>query len=188
MVTPLEDLLPSSTCLHDILVLLSVVILFLMRCISISVVTKVGAWRDRIIICTGTYGPTPALIKAFIDSGAKAVICSSAEPQEMQLTTFHGSGDYNALENGKFEIGEEEVEEEEAEPASPRSDWEDSEPERSGDRSTGLWDDDEEELSQFVCELYDSLFREGESVDVALQRALASHRKLRYSCHLPTIP
>ncbi|KAH7858977.1 hypothetical protein Vadar_030079 [Vaccinium darrowii] len=148
----------------------------------------VGAWRDRIIICTGTYGPTPALIKAFIDSGAKAVICSSAEPQEMQLTTFHGSGDYNALENGKFEIGEEEVEEEEAEPASPRSDWEDSEPERSGDRSTGLWDDDEEELSQFVCELYDSLFREGESVDVALQRALASHRKLRYSCHLPTIP
>jgi len=52
----------------------------------------VGAWRDRIIICTGTYGPTPALIKAFIDSGAKAVICSSAEPQEMQLTTFSRIG------------------------------------------------------------------------------------------------
>ncbi|KAF7149753.1 hypothetical protein RHSIM_Rhsim02G0110400 [Rhododendron simsii] len=148
----------------------------------------VGAWRDRIIICTGTYGPTPALIKAFIDSGAKAVICSSAEPQEMQLTTFQGSGDYNALENGKFEIGEEEVEDEEAEPASPRSDWEDSEPERSGDRSAGLWDDDEEELSQFVCQLYDSLFRDGERVDVALQHALASHRKLRFSCHLPTMP
>ncbi|CAL5345811.1 unnamed protein product [Camellia sinensis] len=148
----------------------------------------VGAWRDRIIICTGTYGPTPTLIKALIDSGAKAVVCPSAEPQEMQLTTLHGYGDFNALENGKFEIGEEEMEDEEAEPASPGSDWEDSEPEKSGEHSMGFWDNDEEELSQFVCQLYDSLFREGARVDVALQHALASHRKLRYSCHLPSIP
>ncbi|PSS04704.1 Phospholipase A I like [Actinidia chinensis var. chinensis] len=148
----------------------------------------IGAWRDRIIICTGTHGPTPTLIKAFLDSGAKAVICPSAEPHEMQLTTFHGSGDLNALENGKFEIGEEEVEDEEAEPASPRSDWEDSEPEKSREYSMGFWDDDEEELSQFVSQLYDSLFREGARVDVALQHALASHRKMRYSCHLPTTP
>ncbi|KAI8001414.1 Phospholipase A I [Camellia lanceoleosa] len=149
----------------------------------------VGAWRERIIICTSTYGPTPTLIKAFMDSGAKAVICPSVEPQEMQLTTFHGSGDFNALENGKFEIGEEELEDEEAEPASPVSDWEDdSEPEKSGDRSMAFWDDDEEELSQFVCQLYDSLFRDGARLDVALQHALASHRKLRYSCHLPSIP
>ncbi|XP_052183412.1 phospholipase A I isoform X2 [Diospyros lotus] len=148
----------------------------------------IGAWRDRIIICTGTYGPIPALIKAFLDSGAKAVICPSAEPQEMQTTTFHGSGDFTALENGKFEIGEEEVEEEEAEPGSPRSDWEDSEPEKTGERSMPYWGDDEEELSQFVCQLYDSLFREGAPVDVALQHALASHRKLlRYSCHLPNV-
>ncbi|KAA8515487.1 hypothetical protein F0562_018902 [Nyssa sinensis] len=147
----------------------------------------VGAWRDRIIICTGTYGPTPTLIKAFLDSGAKAVICPSAEPQEMQLATFHGSGDFNVLENGKFEIGEEEVEDEEPEPVSPVSDWEDSEPEKSGERSMCFWDDEEEELSQFVCQLYDSLFREGAKVDVSLQHALASHRKLRYSCHLPSI-
>ncbi|KAL6992747.1 Phospholipase A I [Sarracenia purpurea var. burkii] len=148
----------------------------------------VGAWRDRIIICTGTYGPIPALIKAFIDTGAKAVICPSSEPQEMQLLTFHGSGDFSTLDNGKFEIGEEEVEDEDAEPPSPRSDWEDSEPEKSGEQSMGFWDDDEEELSQFVCQLYQSLFREGTRVDVALQHALALHRKMRYSCHLPTIP
>lgn len=116
------------------------------------------------------------------------MICPSAEPQEMQLTTFHGSGEFGALENGRFEIGEEEVEEEEAEPASPASDWEDSEPERSVERSMLFWDDDEEELSQFVCQLYESLFRGGARVDVALQHALASHRSLRYSCHLPTIP
>ncbi|EXB88434.1 Calcium-independent phospholipase A2-gamma [Morus notabilis] len=147
----------------------------------------VGAWRDRIIICTGMYGLTTALIKAFLDSGAKAVICSSVEPPEMELTTFQGSGEFTAFENGKFEIGEEEAEDEEPEPASPVSDWEDSDPEKNGDRSTGIWDTDEEQTSQFVCQLYDSLFREGATVDAALQQALASHRKLRYSCHLPTI-
>ncbi|PON38399.1 Patatin-related protein [Parasponia andersonii] len=148
----------------------------------------VGAWRDRIIVCTGMYGLTAALIKAFLDSGAKAVICSSVEPPEtQQLTTFHGSGEFSMFENGKFEIGEEEAEDEEPEPASPTSDWEDSDPEKIGDRSTGIWDTDEEEMSQFVCQLYDSLFREGANVGVALQHALASHRKLRYSCHLPTI-
>lgn len=125
------------------------------------------------------------MIKAFLDSGAKAVISSSVQPQETQLT--FGSTDFSVLE--KFEIGEEEaedeeVEDEEAEPVSPVSDWEDSE---NGDRSTGFWDDDEEEVSQFVCQLYDSLFREGASVDVALRHALASHRKLRYLCHVPSI-
>lgn len=149
---------------------------------------QVGAWRDRIVICTGTYGPTPALIKAFLDSGAKAVISPSAEPPELQLTTFHGSGELNALENGKFEIGEEELEDEEVEPASPASDWEDSDPERSGDHSIRFWDDDEEELSQFIRQFYESLFREGLRLNVALQHALASHRKLRYSCHLPNTP
>ncbi|XP_035545506.1 phospholipase A I-like isoform X2 [Juglans regia] len=133
----------------------------------------VGTWRDRIIICTGTYGLNPTLIKAFLDSGAKAVVCSSTEPPETQLTNFHGSGEFNIFENVKFEIGEDEVEDEEAEPASPMSD-----PEKIGDRST-CWDEDEEELSQFVCELYDSLFRDGSSVDVALKHALASHRRLR---------
>ncbi|KAI4295872.1 hypothetical protein L6164_035870 [Bauhinia variegata] len=147
----------------------------------------VGAWRDRIILCTGTYGPNPALIKAFLDSGAKAVICPSSEPPESQLTTnLDGSGDLNFMENGKFEIGVEEAEEEEIEqPASPVSDWEDSEPEKSGDRTMSFWDDDEEELSQFVSQLYESLFREGANVNVALQHALVAHRRLSYVCHLP---
>ncbi|XP_061983290.1 phospholipase A I-like isoform X2 [Populus nigra] len=147
----------------------------------------VGAWRDRIIICTGAYGPMPTLIKAFLDSGAKAVICPSVEPLEIPVTLVHGSGEYNVLENGRFEIGEEEVEEEEAEPTSPVSDWEDSDPEKNGDHSIGFWDDDEEELSQFVCKLYDLLFRVGARVDAALQHALALHQRLRYSCHLPSI-
>ncbi|GFZ06323.1 phospholipase A I-like protein [Actinidia rufa] len=116
----------------------------------------IGAWRDRIIICTGTHGPTP-------DSNQGLPrLCSRLERKK--------------------------VEDEEAEPASPRSDWEDSEPEKSREYSMGFWDDDEEELSQFVSQLYDSLFREGARVDVALQHALASHRKMRYSCHLPTTP
>ena len=148
---------------------------------------QVGAWRDRIILCTGMYGLTSALIKAFLDSGAKAVICSSLELPDIQLTTLHGSGDFGAIENGKFEIGSEEAEDEEPEPASPISDWEDSDLERNTDRSTGFWDTDEDEMSQFTCQLYDSLFREGSTVDVALQHALASHRKLRYLCHLPAI-
>lgn len=149
--------------------------------------SQVGAWRDRVIISTGTYGLTQALIKAFLDSGAKAVICPATEPHEMQLTTFHGSNESGALENGRFEIGEDEVEDEETEPASPASDWEDSEPDRSGERGMFFWEDDEEEMSQFVCQLYESLLKGGARVDVALKHALASHRSLRYICHLPTI-
>ncbi|KAM0058051.1 hypothetical protein Hdeb2414_s0005g00165721 [Helianthus debilis subsp. tardiflorus] len=72
----------------------------------------VGAWRDRIIICTCLYGPSPALIKAFPDSGAKAFICPSSKLQEMQLTTFNGTTDFNDLENGKFEIGVDEGDDE----------------------------------------------------------------------------
>ncbi|OMO64868.1 Armadillo [Corchorus olitorius] len=147
----------------------------------------VGAWRDRIIICTGSYGPTANLIKAFLDSGAKAVVCPTAEPQEVSIATLSGSGEYNVLENGRFEIGMEDAEDDETEPVSPVSDWEDSDMEKNGDHSTGFWDEDEDELSRFVCRLYDSVFREGARVDVALKNALASHRKLRYSCHLPNV-
>ncbi|KAL6546732.1 Phospholipase A I [Orobanche minor] len=148
----------------------------------------VGSWRDRIIIFTGIYGPTRAMIKAFLDSGAKAVVCPSTEPEELQLTSFYGAGEFSSYENGKFEIGEEEGEDEDSGPSSPASDWEDSEPEKSGEESMlFFWDDDEKELSQFVNKLYDLLFRGGERVDVALRKALASHRSLRYSCHLPSI-
>lgn len=119
-----------------------------------------------------------------MDSGAKAVICSSNEPPETQSTTFQ-AGDYDAMENGKFEIGEEEGEDDDAELSSPVSDWEDSDAEKIGNYSLDAWDDDEGELSQFVCHLYDSLFRERASVNAALLHALASHRKLRYTCQLP---
>ncbi|KAK8470847.1 hypothetical protein PHAVU_003G077100 [Phaseolus vulgaris] len=146
----------------------------------------VGAWRDRIIICTGTHGPTAALIKAFLDSGAKAIVCPSNEPPESQTTNVDGYKELNGVENGKFEIGEDEADDENI-PSSPVSDWEDSDPERNGDRTLSFWDDDEEELSHFVCHLYDSLFREGASINVALQHALASYRRMRYVCHLPGV-
>ncbi|GFP97019.1 phospholipase a i [Phtheirospermum japonicum] len=147
----------------------------------------VGSWRDRIIIFTGIYGPTRAMTKAFLDSGAKAVICPSTEPEELQLTSFYGAGEFSSYENGKFEIGEEEGEDEDSEPTSPASDWEDSDPDKNGDDSMFFWDDDEKELSQFVSKLYDSLFQGGERVDVALKKTVASHRSLRYSCHVPSV-
>ncbi|XP_042509238.1 phospholipase A I isoform X1 [Macadamia integrifolia] len=147
----------------------------------------VGAWRDRIIICTGTYGPIPNLVKAFLNSGAKAVISPSMLPPEAPLTPFHGSSEFSVPENGKFEIGEE-AEDEEVEPPSPMSDWDDSEPEKSFGHSTSWVDNEEEELSRFVCQLYDALFREGATVDVALKQSLGSLSKLRYSCHLPQTP
>ncbi|KFK40639.1 hypothetical protein AALP_AA2G022800 [Arabis alpina] len=158
----------------------------------------VGAWRERIILFSGTFGPTQAVIKAFLDSGAKAVIGPSTEPQETPLITSQGSSEYNIGENGKFEIGEEEDEEEEdegaerehSEPPTPTSDWEDSDHEKTNrdeNKCSGLWEDEEEEVSEFVCQLYDLLFRENLRVDVALQKALASHRKLRYTCHLPNV-
>ncbi|KAJ6791011.1 phospholipase A I [Iris pallida] len=146
----------------------------------------VGAWRDRIIICTGKCGPAPSLLKSFIDSGAKAVIAAAAEPPDSQ-SIFHGSGEHNGSENGKFVIGDEDDEDEEPEPVSPVSDWEDSDPDKGYDGPIDWNDDHEDELSQFICLLYDIMFREGARVDVALQNALQSHPKLRYTCHLPNI-
>lgn len=90
------------------------------------------------------------------------------------------------MENGKFEIGEDEADDENM-PPSPISDWEDSDAEKNGDHTFSFWDDDEEELSQFICQLYDSLFKEGASVNVALQHALASYRRMGYVCHLPGV-
>ncbi|KAK9706439.1 hypothetical protein RND81_07G124600 [Saponaria officinalis] len=159
----------------------------LMHLVADDIRWMVGAWRDRIVVCTGRYGLVKPLIKAFLDSGAKAVLCPSAEPPEMQPTS-HGSGDYSVLANGKFELGEEDPDEEEPQPPSPISDWEDSDAEKTVDSSKGFWDHEEDELSRFVCHFYESLFREGSSVHSALQSALASHKKLRYSCHLPTMP
>lgn len=94
-----------------------------------------------------------------------------------------GSFDVTSIENGRFVIGDEEADEDEMEPASPVSDWEDSDPEN---HSSSWRDEDEEDLAQFVSLLYEALFRERVTVDIALQRALSSHSKLRYTCHLPS--
>lgn len=145
----------------------------------------VGAWRERIIVCSGKYGLAHGLVKAFVDSGAKAVISSSIEPPDSQAIAYHGMDVNGSLENGKFVIGDDEADESEPEPVSPTSDWEDSDAEKSGECSKDI--DDEEYLAQFICLLYDKLFREGVTVDTALQQALRSHPKLKYTCHLPNV-
>ncbi|KAJ4813221.1 Patatin [Rhynchospora pubera] len=162
-----------------------------------------GAWRDRIIICSGKYGLASSLVKAFLQSGAKAVITSSAQPPDTESIKIHGVGSIPesapGVENGKFVIGDDEEEEEEeakgeelekdekelAEPLSPASDWEDSDVDKSvGSHIVSGWDDDEEELSRFLCVLYDNLFREGTKVDLALQSAIRAHPKFKYTCHI----
>lgn len=152
----------------------------------------VGSWRDRIIIYTSRCGPSSSLIKAFFDSGAKAVIASTAEPYDTKSLAFHEPSEEYNLENGKFVIGDEEeadeAKEQEAdqEPTSPMSDWEEIDAENSINDNPIDWNDgDEEYLSKFVCLFYDILFREGASVDVALHNALQSFPRLRYTCHLP---
>ncbi|GMJ15302.1 hypothetical protein like AT1G61850 [Hibiscus trionum] len=148
-----------------------------------------GAWRERIIICTGTYGPTANLIKAFLNAGARAIICPIAEPWDVSpaTVTATGSGKHDGLENGGNKISVEDLKDEEAEHLSLASDREDSYLEKNENHQSGGFQDEEEELSRFVCQLYDSVFREGAAVDVALENALASHRKLRYACHLPNV-
>ncbi|KAL6840609.1 hypothetical protein ACP4OV_029473 [Aristida adscensionis] len=144
----------------------------------------VGAWRERIIICSGKYGLAHGLVKAFVDSGAKAVISSSIEPPDSQTIAYYGMEVNGNLDNGKFVIGDDEADElEPAEPVSPLSDWEDSDVEKGGNHEI----DDEECLAQFMCLLYDKLFREGVTVDTALQQALRSHPKLKFNCHLPHV-
>ncbi|KAL6657943.1 hypothetical protein ACP70R_005723 [Stipagrostis hirtigluma subsp. patula] len=144
----------------------------------------VGAWRERIIVCSGKYGLAHGLVKAFVDSGAKAVISSSIEPPDSQTIAYYGMDVNGSLENGKFVIGDDEADElDPAEPVSPLSDWEDSDAEKGGNHDM----DDEEYLAQFICLLYDKLFREGVTVDTALQQALRSHPKLKFNCHLPNV-
>ncbi|VAH45274.1 unnamed protein product [Triticum turgidum subsp. durum] len=145
----------------------------------------VGAWRERIIVCSGKYGFVHGLIKAFVDSGAKAVISSSVEPPDSQAIAYHGMDVSGSLENGKFVIGDDEADESEPEPVSPISDWEDSDAEKNGEGNKDI--DEEEYLAQFICLLYDKLFREGVTVDTALQHALRAHPRLKYSCHLPNV-
>ncbi|CAM0906077.1 unnamed protein product [Alopecurus aequalis] len=145
----------------------------------------VGAWRERIIVCSGKYGLAHGLVKAFVDSGAKAVISSSVEPPDSQAIAYHGMDANGSLENGKFVIGDDEADESEPEPVSPISDWEDSDAEKNGEGNKDI--DDEEYLAQFICLLYDKLFREGVTVDTALQQALRAHPRLKYTCHLPNV-
>eukprot|EP00252_Welwitschia_mirabilis_P012360 TRINITY_DN27388_c0_g1_i1.p1 TRINITY_DN27388_c0_g1~~TRINITY_DN27388_c0_g1_i1.p1 ORF type:complete len:499 (-),score=111.35 TRINITY_DN27388_c0_g1_i1:671-2098(-) len=145
----------------------------------------VGAWRERIIICTGKYGPPAALVKALLDSGAKAVIAPSINPPDAQQSGIMNGGTASMekfkLDSGNFVIAEDE-EEEETEASNHGSEW-DSDLE--GYEYKMETENEEIDLSGFVCTLYDNLYREGIRADIALQNALNAHPKQHYSCHLP---
>ncbi|KAG6554512.1 hypothetical protein Mapa_003891 [Marchantia paleacea] len=148
----------------------------------------VGGWRDRIVICTGRYGPPAALVKAFLDSGAKAVIVPAVDPLEMHRNFCDGKvGDNEGVDNddGRFVI-EDEDDEEEAEPSSPGSDWEDSDFDKM-DSNFESQEREEKDLASFVGTLYDALFRDGLGAEAALQHALEAHVKQQYRCHLPHV-
>ncbi|GLJ49400.1 hypothetical protein SUGI_1045520 [Cryptomeria japonica] len=146
-----------------------------------------GVWRERIMICTGKCGPSAALVKAFLDSGAKAIIAPSVDPPELQqnvsLDSLAGSRDSSKPDSGRFVIGEDD--EDEGERSGPSSDWEDSDFEECEDKMEKQHE--EKDLCGFVCTLYDNLFREGVRADIALQNALDVHPKQHYRCHLPKI-
>ncbi|CAM6093593.1 unnamed protein product [Calypogeia fissa] len=145
----------------------------------------VGAWRDRIVICTGRFGPHAALVKAFLDGGAKAVIAPTLEPLETRRTSGDGptgDGDGAESDDGRFVIEDEE--EEETEPVSPDgSDWEDSEMDKL-ENSFESQEKEEKDLASMLGVLYDALFGEGLGAEAALQLALDSHPKQHYRCHV----
>ncbi len=159
-------------------------------------VPQVGAWRDRLIICTGRQGPPAAAVKAFLDAGAKAVIVSSIEPAETLQQRTSGASDSLPMEKerdaatlsdaGRFVIADEEEDEEEEEPESPRSDWEDSDFEKQ-ESHMQRHEVEEKELSTFLGALYDALFRQGLGAESALQLVLEAHPKQHYRCILPSV-
>ena len=102
---------------------------------SDTIFSQAGSWRDRIVISTGRFGLVKPLIKALLDSGAKAVICPTREPRHTQSETLPGTNDFDVLENGKFSLKEEAEDEEPPEALSPTSDWEDSDLENSTESS-----------------------------------------------------
>jgi len=147
---------------------------------------QVGAWRDRLVFCTGRQGPPGSLVKAFLDAGAKAVIVSSNETD----TQTASGGDITPVRRreadesseGRFVIADDEDSEDE--PNSPESDWEDSDFERQEGRMERQ-EVEEKDLAAFVGVLYDALFRQALGAESALQLALDAHPKQHYKCLLP---
>ncbi|KAJ3670425.1 hypothetical protein LUZ60_010749 [Juncus effusus] len=163
---------------------------------SDDVRSMVGVWRDRIILSSGKYGLTPTLTKSFLDSGAKAVICSSVPPPDSLSIKLHGIGSIPLNSTStNFILGEEDEEEDEEriaeddemsemEGMSVKSDWEESEGEDC--RGEIVEEEEEEELGRFLEGIYEGVFREGARVDVAVQQAVrGSNGKFKYACHLP---
>lgn len=150
----------------------------------------VGAWRDRIVICTGKFAPPAHLLKAFLDAGAKAVIASAlklpaAEQTAVSDSVVASNSSTEEMVTGNFVIGDED-DEEESESNTPDSDWEDGDLERTEQRIKRQ-EREEMELGSFTCTLYSALFKDGLSANLALQHAMEAHPKMIYACHLPSI-
>lgn len=149
----------------------------------------VGAWRDRIVICTGKYGPPAPLVKAFLDAGAKAVIASSLElpvGQQNAVSEMIMDSTANSQDKvlGTFVIGDEE-DEEEADLNTPDSDWEDGDFERCEQR-VKRQEREEADLASFISAFYSAVFKDGVSANLALRKAMETHSKMQYQCHLPS--
>ena len=173
----------------------------------------VGAWRERLVVCTGRQGPPAAVVKAFVDAGAKAIIVSAEETDRQGSSGRggeQGGGAVGAADGGEgrggrlaadearaqaqasFVIGEDEEGESGSSTESSssssggkdeESDWEDSE---AGERTEeGRQARDEQDVAAFVGVLYDALLRQGLGAEAALQQALEAHPKQHYKCVRP---
>ena len=139
------------------------------------------------MVCTGKYGPPAQLIKAILDAGAKAIIASSVElpishqnpVSDMASTTFEDTV------SGQFVIG---GDDEDDDLSTPDSDWEDVDWEdgdfESCDQRVKRQEKEEEELASFITTFYDAIYKDGISADLALRKAMESHPKMQYQCHL----
>eukprot|EP00897_Mesotaenium_endlicherianum_P003568 jgi/Mesen1/3239/ME000187S02402 len=154
----------------------------------------VGAWRDRVVICSGLHPPPLSILNAILDAGARAVIAPARNPAPSALDGGGLDSVYNSREfqpaalaplnlaDNKFVIEDEEEEEEEEEDCVSDIEYEGEEWKASKD---SVRQQEEEELAAFLFALYDGLYREGLGAELALKQAMAAHPKQHYRCLLP---
>ncbi|KAL3699297.1 hypothetical protein R1sor_017319 [Riccia sorocarpa] len=150
----------------------------------------VGGWQDRIVICTGRYGP-PAV------SLSKVTVVLSVSVA-FGLNALYGRLKFEGLSEVADPWNPSNTEnfirytrdraypviawELETEPSCPGSDWEDSDLDKL---DSSFESQEREEKASFISTLYDALFRDGTKTEAALEHALEAHVKQQYRCYLP---
>lgn len=144
----------------------------------------IGAWRERVIICTGLYAPPPSLVDSLLDSGAKLVIAPVKEIPA-QISFSLDGGESNTL-TGEI-LGEEKgldlnVEDHLGNVSDEEDDWDDrSESGFDGENSSSQLD--EKDLADFLGTLYAGIYSGGLDAVSALQQAMEIHPKQHFQCH-----